>query len=80
MSNEPEDTPPCPFCPDVMHCEARWGIGGIVHHEKYRCKSCNGEATKHVTQQATEDNLPKLSDLMGLCEDSPIDVGGGWDK
>ena len=26
-----------------------------------------------------DKHLPKLSDLMGICEDSPIDVGGGWE-
>jgi hypothetical protein len=35
--------------------------------------------TTKVADEATESNLPKLSDLMGLCEDSPIDIGGGWE-
>ena len=25
-----------------------------------------------------DEGLPKLSDLLGLCEDSPIDIGGSW--
>jgi hypothetical protein len=26
-----------------------------------------------------DKHLPKLSDLLGLCADSPIDIAGGWE-
>jgi hypothetical protein len=49
------------------------------------CKGPNAEqavqaAMAEVARSKDESNLPKLSDLMGLCEDSPIDVGGVWES
>lgn len=40
-----------------------------------------GEKQRLIDQiQAINDKLPKLSDLIGVCKDNPIDVVGGWDS
>lgn len=35
--------------------------------------------TQHGFGKSANENLPKLSDLLGICKDNPIDVAAGWE-
>jgi hypothetical protein len=68
----------CNAC-GLRHGRKRAGEGTTWHHGK--CDVCQQPAT--VTEPRDfghlTDWLPKLSDLVGICKDNPIDVAGDWE-
>lgn len=48
-----------------------------AEHHLYKCTGSNAQFQQRDLVEP--DNLPKLSDLIGLCKDNPIDVAGGWE-